>query len=155
MIWHHQLPMKGEVTFSPHPNPPPTPTASEDERGNVVQFSTWNKDTLKLSVFCPRADCWHKRSVVVVSYRLHVSELSELDILVWYSRVSGAQLWGNDSEILKLVSAALLCRHYSVTKKMCSFQCSHSFSNKQALCLGCPPCIQYVCLLLQGLCMCL
>ena len=63
VIWHHQLPIKGEVTFFLFS--PPSSSTFEDAWGNVMQLSKRNKDPFKHFLFSPhiRSLTWKKRVV--------------------------------------------------------------------------------------------
>lgn len=78
VIWHHQLPIKGEVTFSFLPLFPPP--LRMRKCGAVFQERLRNKDPFKhLSVlFFPYIDCLHKRIVVVAH-----SHFTSQDCLNW------------------------------------------------------------------------
>lgn len=84
-------------------------------------------------------------------YRWNIKGLSEhgyfiSDIHELFSAETGTIHKFNNLPLLFSFVAATL------RQEMFSFQCFHSFTNKQALCLGCLPCIQYGFALTGSLC---
>lgn len=90
-MWHHQLPIKGEVTFSSLP--PFFPSTFEDEWGNVVQFSKKNKEPFKRLPFLlfsfHRLLTWKD---CLVCSQFHRPRPSELDAWVIFMSFSCSAL---------------------------------------------------------------
>lgn len=129
MIWHHQLPIKGEVTFF-LPSPPK----------DVIHGT---KDPFKHPHF------WWLLILSLQSFFFFFKNFDN------YKHVQGSDQ--GDDGMLRALSLSRSQKHCSyfplfvtntVREEMFSFQWFHSFIKQQALCLGCPGCSWHACLLL-------
>lgn len=156
VIWHHQLPIKGEVTFFLFS--PPSSSTFEDAWGNVMQLSKRNKDPFKHFLFSPhiRSLTWKKKGL----FNSQLSPFSRTDWAGCSSNIHEFQLFSPETgtihkfSYLPLTCCFSLCRRLHWDEKCSVFNASiHSPTNKHYV-WGCPRCILYVCLLLLPLSVC-